>query len=50
MKQLDLFDQEEEEEEEEEELTFIQAVKEDPIQPIILSIALAIFISGMVLT
>ena len=46
MKQLDLFDKEEEEE----TLTLLQAIKNDPIQPIILSIAMIIFIAGSFLT
>ena len=46
MKQLDLFDKEEEEE----TLTLLQAIKNDHIQPIILSIAMIIFIAGAFLT
>ena len=40
MKQLDLFDKEEEEE----SLTFIQAIKNDPLQVYIIIVALFVFV------
>ena len=47
MKQLDLF---EKEEVEEPPLTLMQAIKNDLVQPIILTVAMTIFVAGAFLT